>query len=142
MAIITSSQILTWKTDGKLFALEIDHCKEVARDTKITQVPFASEDTVGIVNLRGEVITIVDLRALLGEKKPNKIISPTIIRMKSKSSDRGLIVEEVLDVVLVDQDKIQPAPSNYSEFEQRYIRAVMLTPDGLVSIVNHDEVLS
>jgi purine-binding chemotaxis protein CheW len=59
-------QILTWYIGKQLFGMELASCREVVQDRHITTVPYAKENVAGIVNLRGDVVTVLDLGVMLG----------------------------------------------------------------------------
>jgi purine-binding chemotaxis protein CheW len=135
-------QILTWTIGNQIFGMHIDRCREVVKDRQITKVPFAKESVEGIVNLRGEVVTVLDLSTLLGYKREQSGHDAyVIIRLKSDTKHVSIKADSISDVLEIDEAKIEPTPAHLNEMETRYILAVAMTERGLVIILNADEIL-
>ena len=144
-----SRQILTWKIGDRLFGMDIGHCREVDKDKKIVAVPHSRKEVAGIVNLRGDVVTVIDLRVLLGDSKPvvadeemaGDGATSVIIRLKCRNQHVALRADSIYDVINVTRDQFEGTPAHLSEIEARYIQSVAVTAKGLVVILNPDEIL-
>jgi len=135
-------QILTWTLGEQYFGMHIDRCREVVRDRQVTKVPYAKDYVAGIVNLRGEVVTVLDLSIMLGYKKDNEVKDAyVIIRLKSDTKHVSIKADNISDVLEIDESKIEPTPAHLNEMETRYISSVAMTEKGLVIILNADEIL-
>jgi purine-binding chemotaxis protein CheW len=142
-AIMGERQILTWKIGERLFGMDIGHCREVDKDKMIVAVPHSRKEIAGIVNLRGDVVTVIDLRVLLGgtvlrEDESGKSV---IIRLKCRTQHVALKADSIYDVLSVTEDLFEGTPAHLSEIEARYIQSVAMTTKGLVVILNPDEIL-
>src|SRR5689334_23248916 len=134
-------QILTWLLGDKTFGLSVENCKEIRFGVKITPIPFGIPEMVGIANLRGEVITILNLQILL--KAENiQYQNPAILRLKSAKNNIGLLLDGVSDLIMIDTSAIKPVPSNITEAEQRYLQAVVSTERGLIWLINNEEIVN
>jgi len=129
-------QILTWSTDGKLFGMDVSECREIVKDKRITNVPHAPETIIGIVNLRGEVVTVLDLSKLLGYIKPESRHDPVLIRLKAGNQQVSIKADVVYDVIDVKKSEFEPPPSNLTDMESRFISSVVVVEKGLAVILN------
>lgn len=134
-------QVLTWKAGNFLFGMNIAFCREVEKDKAIVPVPHAAEHLAGIVNLRGEVVTVIDLAVLLGHGRCARGERHVIIRLKSRGQHVALMADTISDVIRPAADALEPPPAHLSETELRYITAVSLTDKGLVLVLDPTEIL-
>jgi len=137
----TVQQILTWLIEDRLFGIDIAHCREVDKDKEIVTVPHAKEQIAGIVNLRGDVVTVIDLRVLLGHDKRENDSGNVIIRLKSKTAHIAVKADAISDVINIAGGQIEGTPAHLSENEIRFISSVAMTEKGLAVILNPDEIL-
>src|SRR5262245_42664236 len=91
-------QLLTWKLGDQKCGMQVDECKEVVFADRITVVPAAAPHVAGIINIRGDVVTVVDLRVLLGYDSKPAQQSCTVIRLRGKSGQFGVRADIVSDV--------------------------------------------
>ena len=138
---VSVQQILTWSVGDRLFGIDIAHCREVDKNKDIVAVPHAKEQIAGIVNLRGDVVTVIDLRVLLGHEKRSDEAGNVIIRLKSKTTQIAVKADAIFDVITVSEEQIEGTPAHLSENEVRFISSVAMTEKGLVVILNPDEIL-
>lgn len=139
--VVTETQVLSWTLGGKLFGIDIVNCREVDKDKKVLQVPHSADHIAGIVNLRGDVVTVIDLRKLLGYEPAGEKNKNVIIRLKCRGVHVAVMADAIHDVIPVRKDQYETTPANLSEQEERYIQAVAMTDKGLVVILNPDEIL-
>ncbi|MCE9501618.1 MAG: chemotaxis protein CheW [Leptospira sp.] len=136
-----SLQLLTWYIGNQLFGMNITECREVDQDNKILEVPHSKEYVRGIMNLRGDVVTVLDLRSMLGYSAKENNISPVAIRLKGNNQQVAILADSICDVMEIENDKIEPCPPHMSELETRYISAITMTDRGNVLILNPAEVV-
>ena len=108
------SQFCTFYLDNLLFGVELKHVKEVGRPLDITQFPLAPAVVSGLINLRGQVVTAVELRRrLMLEPRP---AGATVMNVVVRSADGAviLLVDDIGDVVDVDESTFEPAPEMLS----------------------------
>lgn len=134
-------QILTWSVDNQLFGTDISQCREVVKNRRVTKVPHAADKIAGIVNLRGEVVTVLELRKLLGYSAQKNETDYVIIRLKTGGQQVAIKADMVYDVIDIDRSRFEPPPSNMSEIETRFISSVVVTDKGLVIILNPEEIV-
>ena len=134
-------QILAWGSGERLFGVDIKYCREVDKNKEIVHVPHARKQIAGIVNLRGDVVTVIDLGVLLGHEKKTVSGDNVIIRLRSRTGHIALLAEYIHDVVAVAPDQLESIPAHLGENEVRFIQAVAMTTRGLVVILDPDEIL-
>lgn len=139
--VLATRQVLAWKIGDRLFGMDIIHCRDVEKDRKIVPVPHAKAIIAGIVNLRGDVVTVIDLKILLGGKPSGEMDKYVLVRLKSKTQHIAIKADAISDVITIREDQVEAPPAHLSETEIRYISAVAVTDRGLLVILNPDEIL-
>ncbi|HIY57241.1 MAG TPA: chemotaxis protein CheW [Candidatus Tetragenococcus pullicola] len=126
-------QMILFKMNQQHFLIEADSVEEVIDTLQITKVPLAPVWVEGLINLRGTVLTVINLAELLQIKRPQK--SRNILILKQKEEKKGLLIEEVIEVIDVNPEEIQLADEKTQEF---YAGLVFLS-DQVANIikVNH-----
>ncbi|MCD4676830.1 MAG: chemotaxis protein CheW [Desulfobacula sp.] len=140
----TSSQDLEFSTfyvGGALCGINILNIQEINKHFDITQVPQASDYIEGILNLRGRIVTIIDLGKKLGLEPVNKDKDNRNIIVNSDDEHIGLLVDGISDVVLAKAENIEPAPSNIGGVKGKFFQGVLKTEKKLIGILDIDEVL-
>lgn len=117
-------RFLTFLIDSEIFGIEIQFVTEIIGLQEITNVPEVPNYVKGIINLRGKIIPLIDVRL-----KFNKISIPyddrtCIIVIDVKGVSIGLIVDNVDEVLTIDDDNISPPPETKTGFENRYIKGI------------------
>ena len=136
-----SLQYTTFYCNDSLLGLDISFVQEINRNTDLTRVPLGHPCVRGVMNLRGEVVTMLDLRILMGLPK-----GPTTQRNRNlvimcDGETFGLWVDGVADILTIDASQITPPPSNLSLGDSRLIKGVYQSDHSLVMIVDPKEVL-
>lgn len=142
--IETSSEDLEFSTfyvGGALCGINILNIQEINKHFEITKVPQASDDIEGILNLRGRIVTIIDLGKKLGLAPVNKNKDNRNIIVNSEDEHIGLLVDTISDVAIAKKDDIEPAPSNIGGVKGKYFQGVLKTEKQLIGILDIDEVL-
>jgi len=141
-------EILTWTINGRLYGIDAVKCNDVERKRNILSVPLSSDFIVGIVNVRGDVVTVIDLRVLMGysadsDKKEEANIAKdeVLIRLASKTASIAIQADSVDDVINVSDDDIEAIPAHLSEQELKFIDSVVMKNNKLVIILDTEEIL-
>lgn len=135
-------EFLTWTVGEQIYGLELDRCKEVEKSLHLTPVPGAKSHIAGVVNLRGDVVTIIDLNELLRHKTVERPERMQIIRLKSASTQIALIADKIEDILSIPEENLEPAGAHMDEGEAFFIRYVAITKRGTVLILNSDRILA
>lgn len=117
-----TSQFCTFYLDELLFGIELRSVQEVIRYVEMTRVPLAPSVVSGLINLRGQIVTAVDLREQLEFKARAADARPVNVVVRSEDGSVSLLVDEIGDVVEVEEETFEPPP----ETLQGNVRAVIL----------------
>jgi len=117
-------QFCTFYLDGLLFGVELKKVQEVVRSLEMTQVPLAPAVVSGLINLRGQIVTAIDLRRQL--ELPPRPAGATVVNVVVRSEDGAvsLLVDEIGDVVEVKEDTFEPPPETLRGAVRNVIRGV------------------
>ncbi len=124
-----------------LFGINILDIQEINKQCDITRVPQASDYVEGILNLRGRIVTIVDLGTKLGLASVNKTQTNRNIIVNSEDEHIGLLVDAISDVVTTRREDIELAPANIDGVNGKCLQGVLKTENQLIGILDLDEVL-
>lgn len=135
-------ELATFYIGDALCGMDILKVQEINKLMQMTKVPQAPEYVLGILNLRGQIVTILDLGRKLGLGETDISQDPRNIIVNSAGGHVGLLVRRISDVVSADMEKREPAPANMSGIQGDYFTGVYKTDDNLIGILDVDKVLS
>jgi len=131
----------TFYVGESLCGIDILNIQEINKQFEITKVPQASDYIEGILNLRGRIVTIIDLGKKLGLTPVEKNKYNRNIIVNSNDEHIGLLVDSISDVLLAKREDIEPAPSNIGGVQGKYFKGVLKTENQLIGILDIEEVL-
>lgn len=144
--IAESCQYLTFTLGEEEFALEITKAREVVNYTNITRVPRMPEHLLGVINLRGNVVSVIDLRSKLGisvmEETPDTCIVIVEVNMDGDMLQMGVLADSVREVLHLDPDQIEPPPKVGTKLDPEFIQGIGKREDSFVIILNIDRIIS
>ena len=117
-----TSQLATFWLDGDLFGVEVEHVQEVLRSQSITRVPLAPSAVAGLINLRGQVVTAIELRERLGRKPRPEGQEAVVIVVRLHGEAVSLLVDSIADVVDVDVRDFEAPPDTLDGAGRELIR--------------------
>jgi purine-binding chemotaxis protein CheW len=137
---------LTFSLDKENFALNVEHVEKILEYQEVTEVPKAPEYMMGVFNLRGEVIPLVDTRVKFGMKKA-EITSSTCILVINITSEGekiklGALVDNVNEVVKYDDADIMKLPTVGKQSKTEFLNGVLKINDEFVLLLNADKIFS
>ena len=135
-------ELATFYVGEALCGMDILRIQEINKLLEMTPVPQAHEYVRGIQNLRGQIVTVIDLCRKLG--LPSVEVDREECRniiVNSGHEYIGLLVERISDVVRADTDSIQAPPANIGGVQGKYFEGVYKTDNNLIGILNAEEVL-
>lgn len=139
-------QYLTFTLDSEVFAVNISKVREVLDFTTITKVPRTPEFMRGIINLRGSVVPVVDLRIKFGMSKTEKTVHTSIIIMDvaldGETTILGTLVDSVQEVLDLEPGQIEPAPRIGTRLRTEFIKGMGKRDGQFIIILNIDKVFS
>ncbi len=118
--------------------MNIMSVREIRGWTQATPLPHAPPYVMGVINLRGAVLPIVDLSARLGMKEAEPSARHVIIVAQGSSRVVGLLVEAVSDILTITEDNIQPVPEVSSDLEKQYARGILAIDKRMICMIELD----
>ena len=135
-------QLVSFILGKELFGIEILHVQEIIRLLSITKVPNSPQFIEGVINLRGRVIPIIDLRVRLDLEKTDHSQSTRIIVVELNENVVGFIVDEVNEVLRIPTTILEPPPPLVEGVDSEYIIAVGKLEDRLLILMDLEKILS
>jgi purine-binding chemotaxis protein CheW len=134
-------EFVTFYVGDLLIGADIHCVEEINRLIDVTPAPHAPECVRGVINLRGEVVTVVDLRTILGLPHGNVGSQARNVVVRSKGEQIGLLVDRIADVIRARVDEIDPPPANVSGVDGRFFKGVYKLDTELLVILDVDAAL-
>lgn len=137
----TTVQLCTFTVGDLVFALEVTRIQEVILLTQITQVPLASKTIRGLVNLRGQIVTAVDMRARLSlPPRTVDVDSPPMnVVVRSDEGLMSLVVDAIGDVVTVEESTFEKPPSTLEPVLREVVDKVCKQPGQLILVLKPEQ---
>ncbi len=145
VGIMETTQYLTFKLDDEVFALDITKVREVLDFTTVTKVPRTPEFMRGVINLRGSVVPVVDLRLKFGMSKTEKTVNTCIIvevKVDDETKVLGALADSVQEVMDLEPHHIEPAPKIGTRLNTEFIKGMGKRDDRFVILLDIDKVFS
>lgn len=141
-----SKQYLTFTLANEVYGLEVSSTREVVDYTVITPIPKTPDWIRGVLNLRGNVIPVLDLKLRLGmgttERTKNACILILEIELDGESMVMGVLADSVQEVLEIETSQIEPPPRFGAKVSTAYIRGMGRRAEGLFIILDIDRVFS
>ena len=134
-----TSQFCTFYLDKLLFGVELKGVQEVIRTLEMTRVPLAPDVVSGLINLRGQIVTAVDLRRRLELEPAPPGARPMNVVVRSEDGSVSLLVDEIGDVVEVEEDTFEPPPETLRGSIRTMILGVHKLNDRLMHVLDIDK---
>ncbi len=147
----TSGQYLTFVLAGEVYAVGILSSKEIIDFGDVTQVPMMPSFIVGVINLRGRVVPVIDLSARFGHGATPIVKRTAIIILEAVNFDRdgeessqdiGVIVDAVNEVLEIDARDIEPPPAFGARIRADFVSGMAKHKGGFIVLLNVNRVLS
>jgi purine-binding chemotaxis protein CheW len=135
-------QLVTFRLKDETYGINVMQVQEVLRVTEIAPVPGAPGYVLGIINLRGNVVTVIDTRTRFGLPTTERDDSSRIVIIESEQQVVGILVDSVAEVVELRQSEIDSAPNIGNEESSRYIQGVASRDQDLLIVVDLNKLLS
>lgn len=137
----TAIELATFHVGDALCGMDILKVQEINKLMEMTIVPQSPDYVQGILNLRGQIVTIIDLGKKLGLGQTDLGSDPRNIIVNAPGEYVGLLVNKLSDVVAAEPDKIEPAPANMSGIQGVFFTGVYKTENKLIGVLDIKEVL-
>lgn len=144
--ITETHQYLTFKLDEEVLALGIDKVREVLDYTGITKVPQTPDFMRGVINLRGGVVPVIDMRLKFGMAKTEQTVNTCIIivevAVEGETVILGALADSVQEVLDLEPQQIEPAPRIGTKLRTEFIRGMGRRDERFIIILDIDKVFS
>jgi purine-binding chemotaxis protein CheW len=135
-------QLVTFKLEDESYGVNVMQVQEVLRVTEIAPVPGAPHYVLGIINLRGNVVTVIDTRNRFGLNPADLTDNSRIVIIEGEGQVVGILVDSVAEVVELRESEIDIAPNVGNEETARYIQGVHTRKGNLLIVVDINKLLS
>lgn len=139
-------QLLTFSLDGEGYAVEIARVREVLEFTSCNRVPRTPEHVRGMINLRGNVVPVIDLRLKLGFSRTERTVDTCVIisevEVEKEPLILGVLADSVQEVIELDAAALAPPPRMGTRVDTRFIRGVGKREDQFLIVLDIERVLT
>ncbi|WAJ71101.1 chemotaxis protein CheW [Catenovulum adriaticum] len=139
------SEVLQWvtfKLDEETYGINVMQVQEVLRYTEIAPVPGAPSYVLGIINLRGNVVTVIDTRSRFGLESSTVTDNSRIVIIEAEKQVIGILVDSVAEVVYLKSNEIDSTPNVGTDESARFIQGVSNRDGELLILVDLNKLLS
>ena len=133
---------VTFRLVDEVYGINVMQVQEVLRFTEITPVPGAPNSVLGIINLRGNVVTVIDMRSLFQLPADEPTEQTRIMIVECNKVIVGLLVDSVAEVINLDNNQIDTAPNLASDDNSRYIQGVYSDGNRIYILVELNKLVS
>ena len=139
-----NGKVLTFYLNGSLLGIDITVVKEINRNVEFTPVPQANNNIAGLFNMRGQVVTLMNLAKILGfevEEQENKT-SCIILKSRLGAGDYvGLLIDQPEDVIDIEEAWCEKPPANVGSIEGEFIKELVKLKDRLIIILDIEKII-
>ena len=145
-AITQTTQYLTFKLGEEVFALDVAKVREILEESSITKVPQTPDFMRGVINLRGSVVPVIDMRLKFGMSRTEKTVNTCIIvvevQLEEETVILGALADSVQEVIEMEPQQIEAAPHIGSRLNTDFIKGMGKVDDRFIMILDIDRVFS
>lgn len=138
----TEQQLVVFELNNEVYGVDIAKVHEIIRMQNITQVPRAPQFVEGVINLRGRVIPVVDLRKRFGFAKTEHSKQSRIVVVEIDGQTIGMIVDGVSEVLRIPTASIEPPSPVVTTLDSDYLKGIAKLEDSLIILLQLDKILS
>ena len=120
----------------EVYGLPLGQLREVARLTRLRRIPGAPAGVAGLVNLRGEIVCAIDVRAILGLSAQAPADSAFLVALRDFDDPVGLIVDSIADIYSIDPGEIEPTPATWSPERRACFVGTIQVPVGMMGLLD------
>ncbi|UCD83252.1 MAG: purine-binding chemotaxis protein CheW [Deltaproteobacteria bacterium] len=134
-------QLITFRIANELYGIETGYSKEVLKVPKIARVPHTPEWILGVINLRGSIVSVIDLRLLFGLTASELGPSARVVTVSFGETYTGIVVESIVDIVNIPKDSIKPTLETLGGIEKDFIRGQIPQEKEILIILDIEAIL-
>jgi purine-binding chemotaxis protein CheW len=140
--MIDSIQVVSFKLGSEEYGVDIGQVQEINRMVAVTHVPRAPQFMEGVINLRGQLIPIIDLRTRFGMDRAEHTKSTRIVVTEIGTKRIGMVVDSVSEVLRLPLEQIEEAPEMISGADTEYIRGVGKLDERLIILLDLGKIVT
>lgn len=137
----SSQQFCTFFLDGHVFGTPVPKVQELIQHQEMTRVPLAPDVVSGMINLRGQIVSAIDLRCRLGLPERPEGQLPMNVVVRTNEGPVSLLVDEIGDVIEVQEEALESPPETLQGFAREVVRGVYKLSDRLLLAVDIDRIV-
>lgn len=137
-----SSQLVIFNLDREEYGVYITQVQEIIRPVGITRIPGMPDFIEGVINLRGKIIPILNLRERFGFAKKEKNTNTRIVVAEVSNQTVGLVVDMVAEVLRIADEAIDPLPPTVTNIDAEYLKGVGKLDRRLIILLDLEKVLT
>ena len=144
--LLETNQFLAFKLEDEVFAFDISKVREVLEFSTVTKVPQTPDMMRGVINLRGSVVPVIDMRIKFGmgatEKTVNTVVIIIEVELDEESTMIGALVDSVKEVMDLDSEHIEPPPNIGTRLNTDFIRGMGKQNNEFIIILDIEKIFS
>jgi len=143
---MATTQYLSFNLDDEVFALDISKVREVLEFTTVTKVPQTPDFMLGVINLRGNVVPVIDMRLKFGMSQTEKTVNTCVIIVEisvdGEKAVLGAMADSVQEVFELEADQVEPAPKIGTRLKTDFIKGMGKRDNKFIIILDIDKIFS
>ncbi len=133
--------LCTFRVDDQLFGVEVCDVQEVIKSHQMTNVPLAPNTVNGLMNLRGQIVTALNLRQVMGLPIPDSPRDPMNVVIRTAEGPVSLMVDEICDVLEIGRENYEPLPETLQGEQRALMRGAYKLDDQLLLVLDTERVI-
>ena len=138
----TEQQLVVFDLSGEAYGIAIESVREIIRLQEITQVPRTPSFVEGVINLRGKVIPVVELRKRFGLEAKERDEDTRIVNVDIGGQEIGMVVDAVTEVLRISSNQVEPPSAVITTADSGYLRGIAKLDDRLIILLDLDQILN
>lgn len=136
------NELALFRVDDALYGIDISHIQEINKNLSFTKIYNEQDYIKGVLNLRGQIVTVIDLRVKFRRHASDEDPDRRVIIVKYKGESVGLLVDSTDDIIYVDPTRLEDSPAQIQGVNPAYFSGVYKLDDEVVVILDVEEILS
>jgi purine-binding chemotaxis protein CheW len=137
----SAHEMIAFCAGAQEFCLPVTSIREIKSWTQVTPIPQSPRFVLGVVNLRGTVLPVIDLAVRIGYEPTKPTPRHAIIVTESSGGIAGLLVDAVSDIITIRKDQVQPIPDVASELAKSFVSGVISLESRMIGVIELEGVL-
>ncbi|MFW5962522.1 MAG: chemotaxis protein CheW [bacterium] len=139
----SETQYIVFRVGKEEYGIELQHSREIIKLTKITHVPYMDEYVLGVINLRGQIVPLIDLRKRMGFEVRGDFTRETrVIIVDFEGLLMGLLVDEVKEVMWIKDNRLEEMKKTEQNIAKKYLKTVAKLGKRLIVLMDLKELLN